>query len=84
MIPLLTAAEMRAAERQAIEAWGVPSLVLQEHAALGSLRLLPPGEPLEILAGPGNNGGDGLALARLAKLEGRTVRVWSLGDPEDW
>lgn len=84
MIPLLTAAEMRAAERQAIEVWGVPSLVLQEHAALGSLRLLPPGVPLEILAGPGNNGGDALALARLARLEGRTVRVWSLGDPGAW
>lgn len=84
MIPLLTADEMRAAERRAIEAWGMSSLVLQEHAALGSLALLPPGEPLEILAGPGNNGGDALALARLAKLEGRQVRVWALADPAGW
>ncbi len=84
MIPLLTADEMRTAERQAIEVWGIPSLVLQEHAAMGSLSLLPPGEPLEILAGPGNNGGDALALARLAKLEGRQVRVWALTDPAGW
>lgn len=77
MIPLLTADEMRAAERQAIETWGMPSLVLQEHAALGALALLPAGEPLQVLAGPGNNGGDALALARLARLQGRQVSVWS-------
>lgn len=84
MIPLLTADEMRATERQAIEAWGIPSLVLQEHAALGALRLLPPGEPLTVLAGPGNNGGDALALARLACLEGRAVRLFALADPSAW
>jgi len=84
MIPLLTAAEMRAAERQAIEVWGVPSLLLQEHAALGALRLLPPECPLDVLAGPGNNGGDALALARLARLEGREVRLWVLADPDCW
>ena len=84
MIPLLTADEMRTAERQAIEVWGVSSLVLQEHAALGALALLPLGEPLNVLAGPGNNGGDALALARLARLEGRQVRVWALADPAGW
>ncbi|MBI1753246.1 MAG: NAD(P)H-hydrate dehydratase [Acidobacteria bacterium] len=84
MIPLLAADEMRAAERRAIEEWGIPSLVLQEHAALGALALLPPDEPLEVLAGPGNNGGDALALARLAKLQGRAVRVWSPVGQEEW
>lgn len=77
MLPLLTADEMRAAEHQAIKGWGIPSLVLQEHAALGALALLPLGEPLHVLAGPGNNGGDALALARLARLQGREVTVWS-------
>ena len=84
MIPLLTADEMRAAERQAIEAWGMPSLVLQEHAALGALSLLPPGEPLQVLAGPGNNGGDALALARLGRLQGRDVAVWSIPGAPEW
>ena len=65
MIPLLTAEEMRNAEHQAIQGWGMPSLLLQEHAALGALALVPSGEPLHVLAGPGNNGGDALALARL-------------------
>jgi NAD(P)H-hydrate epimerase len=84
MIPLLTADEMRAAERQAIEGWGVPSLVLQEHAALGALALLPPDGPVHVLAGPGNNGGDALALARLARLQGRDVQVWSPFAQPEW
>ena len=84
MIPLLTADEMRAAERQAIEGWGMPSLILQEHAALGALALIPPDEPLHVLAGPGNNGGDALALARLARLEGREVTVWSPTFQPEW
>ena len=84
MIPLLTAGEMRTLEQEAIASWGIASLVLQEHAALGALALLPPGAPLEVLAGPGNNGGDALALARLARLQGRTVQVWALGPQPRW
>ena len=84
MIPLLTADEMRTAERHAIEGWGLPSLVLQEHAALGALAMLPPGEPLQVLAGPGNNGGDALALARLARLQGREVVAWSPFAQPEW
>jgi NAD(P)H-hydrate epimerase len=83
MLPLLTAEEMRACEMQAIAEWGISSLVLQEHAAIGALALIPPGEPLHVLAGPGNNGGDALALARLAKLQGRAVDVWAL-EPQRW
>jgi NAD(P)H-hydrate epimerase len=81
MIPLLTADEMRAHEERAIHEWGIPSILLQEHAAAGALELIPEGEPLHVLAGPGNNGGDALALARLAKLRGERVQVWTL-DPE--
>lgn len=84
MIPLLTAPEMRHLEQLAISGWGISSLVLQEHAALGALALLPAGEPLQVLAGPGNNGGDALALARLALLQGRSVKVWTLANPPRW
>jgi NAD(P)H-hydrate epimerase len=84
MIPLLTAREMRQFEEESIQAWGIPSLVLQEHAARGALDLLPPGEPLHVLAGPGNNGGDALALARLARLQGRAVEVWTLSPEPAW
>jgi len=84
MIPLLTADEMRALEAKAIEGWGIPSLVLQEHAALGALRLIPEGAPVYVLAGPGNNGGDALALARLAWLRGEQVEVWTLEPEPAW
>jgi len=84
MIPLLRASEMQALERKAIEGWGISSLVLQEHAALGALGLLPRGGPIHVLAGPGNNGGDALALARLARLRGEQVEVWLLGTRPLW
>ena len=84
MIPLLTADEMRALEAEAIGGWGIPSMVLQEHAALGALRLIPEGVPIHVLAGPGNNGGDALALARLARLRGERVEVWTLDPRPVW
>ena len=84
MRPLLTADEMRACETQAIRDWGMFSLILQEHAALGALALIPPGEPIHVLAGPGNNGGDAIALARLAKLQSRSVDVWTLEPLPQW
>jgi NAD(P)H-hydrate epimerase len=84
MKPLLTAAEMRALESWAIREWGIPSLVLQEHAAIGALALIPSGAPINVLAGPGNNGGDAFALARLAKLQGRQVDVWVLDQVPKW
>ena len=84
MIPLLTAAEMRALEAIAIDGWGIPSILLQEHAALGALRLIPVGSPIFVLAGPGNNGGDALALARLARLRGERVEVWTLDAHPAW
>jgi len=84
MIPLLDVAEMRRMEADAILEWGVPSMVLQEHAALGALALIPRGEPLHVLAGPGNNGGDALALARLARLRGEEVEVWTLEAEPAW
>lgn len=84
MIPLLTADEMRAAEHQAIAGWGIPALVLMEHAAMGALALLPPDGPLQVLVGPGNNGGDALALARLARLQGREVTVWATVPQPVW
>ncbi len=83
MIPLLTADEMRALEQRAFAA-GVASLDLQERAAAGALALIPEGEPLHVLAGPGNNGGDALALARLAQAQGRTVEVWTLSPGPTW
>jgi ADP-dependent NAD(P)H-hydrate dehydratase / NAD(P)H-hydrate epimerase len=77
--PLYEAEEMRACDAWAIEQAGVPSLDLMELASLGlarlTARLARPGRPLRIVVGPGNNGGDGLAAARLLREEGRVVDV---------
>jgi len=77
--PLYEADEMRACDAWAIEQAGVPSLDLMELASTGlarlTARLARPGLPLRIVVGPGNNGGDGLAAARLLREEGRVVDV---------
>lgn len=61
------------------EAAGVPSFVLMEHASLGVAAvaglLVPPQAPILVLAGPGNNGGDGYGAARFLASWGRPVRV---------
>jgi ADP-dependent NAD(P)H-hydrate dehydratase / NAD(P)H-hydrate epimerase len=77
--PLYEADEMRACDAWAIEQAGVPSIDLMELASVGLARLTAqlarPGLPVRIVVGPGNNGGDGLAVARLLREEGRVVDV---------
>jgi hydroxyethylthiazole kinase-like uncharacterized protein yjeF len=77
--PLYDAAEMRACDAWAIDEQGVPSLDLMERASLGlarlTARLALPGLPIRVVVGAGNNGGDGLAAARLLREEGRAVDV---------
>ncbi|MFY9552092.1 MAG: NAD(P)H-hydrate epimerase, partial [Thermoanaerobaculia bacterium] len=71
MIPVLDSRRMRAADAAAIRA-GVPSDELMENAAAalcGELRRAHPGwRRVVVVCGPGNNGGDGLAAARLLAL----------------
>src|SRR3954466_16160272 len=85
--PLYEAEEMRAVDRWAIEEQGVPSLDLMERAGIGLARitaeLAKPGLPIRIVVGKGNNGGDGLVVARLLREEGREVDVLITGDPAD-
>ena len=85
---LATAAQMKELDRQAI-AGGIPSLDLMERAAEGvaraALGLLPdrPGKcRAAVFCGAGNNGGDGIAAARLLFLKGVSVRVFLVGSPE--
>lgn len=70
---VLTAEEMREVDRRAIEELGIPGPVLMENAAVGVVDALaaqfPDARRVVVLAGPGNNGGDGLAVAR--HLDGR-------------
>ncbi|MEO6048880.1 MAG: NAD(P)H-hydrate epimerase, partial [Candidatus Kapaibacterium sp.] len=89
MKPILTAEEMRAADRRAIEEIGIPGPVLMENAARGASDMLSRmlgrlrGKRIAILCGKGNNGGDGLAMARHAINAGALVDLLLLHPPED-
>jgi len=79
---LLSVAEMRAADKAAIEA-GIPGIDLMERAgaavAEAALRRWP-GRGALVLCGPGNNGGDGFVAARHLSAAGVDVRLALLGD----
>ena len=83
--PLFEAQEMRHVDAWAIETQGVPSLDLMERAGEGLARLTVavarPG-PVRVVVGKGNNGGDGLVVARLLRDEGREVDVLAVADIE--
>ncbi len=86
---LAAAAQMKELDRQAIEDRGIPSIDLMERAAQGVARAaleLLPDKPKKcraaVFCGTGNNGGDGLAAARLLHLEGVEVRTFLVGDYE--
>jgi len=84
---LTTSAEMRALDHLAIERFGLPEVVLMENAAQGLARAalehwpLRPGSKIIILAGPGQNGGDGLALARIFSGRGFNPMVFLVKAP---
>src|SRR5215510_8078501 len=76
---LVTAREMQAIDRAAIDGGHVPSLELMENAGLAVARFVlkhsRDDAPIHIVCGKGNNGGDGLVAARHLAAHGRTVRV---------
>jgi len=82
--PILTAAEMRAAEARTIK-HGTPETLLMERAGRAlaeAVRLyIGPRETL-VLCGPGNNGGDGYVAARHLAALGYPVRVAALAEPK--
>lgn len=80
---VLTAAEMQAVDRYAIEIIGIPSIVLMENAKNAIMKHIPKeGRRYQVVASTGNNGGDGLAIARELLLQEKDVEVFLLGDPE--
>ena len=83
MHELLTAHEMAQADALAAAA-GVASIVLMENAgravAREASRMRPHPGRIVVLCGPGNNGGDGYAAARLLKAHGHEIRVYRLGE----
>lgn len=67
---ILTSAEMREVDRRAIEEVGIPGALLMENAGIQVVRAVlarfsnPDRERIVVVAGKGNNGGDGLVVAR--------------------
>jgi hydroxyethylthiazole kinase-like uncharacterized protein yjeF len=84
----VTGAQMREIDRRAEVEYGIPSLLLMENAALRVVEAAEVmlsaagGRRVAIVAGKGNNGGDGLAAARHLAGRGCEVAVWLIGDPE--
>ncbi|MEW6387399.1 MAG: NAD(P)H-hydrate dehydratase [Thermodesulfobacteriota bacterium] len=78
---LVTAAQMRELDRRAIEEVGIPSLVLMENAGRTTYQVLCRefprlAGPVAVLAGRGNNGGDGYVVARYLANAGVPVTVF--------
>lgn len=90
MKQLFTANETRALDARTIELEGISSLALMERAAfflarrsqylVQALRYEP---KYSLIAGPGNNGGDALAMARFLSA-GAQVELWYPDMPEAW
>lgn len=79
---VLTAESMREVDRVAIEELGIPGIVLMENAAVGVAEAIgkryPEARRIAIFCGPGNNGGDGFALARLLISRGYSPALFVL------
>src|SRR5262249_34253325 len=74
----LTTEQARAIDQRAIRDHGIPGVVLMENAARNMAELvvrLGASSPVLILCGRGNNGGDGLAMARHLDRLGLDVRI---------
>jgi hydroxyethylthiazole kinase-like uncharacterized protein yjeF len=84
---ILTAAQMREADRLTTERYGIPSDLLMENAGAAIADYLAGAYPelgtykVLILCGKGNNGGDGLVVARRLRERGLSLHVVLFAEP---
>jgi len=90
---VLSRSAVRELDRLTVERYGIPSIVLMENAARSCAEaaraMLPTTSPVLasppasvlVVCGTGNNGGDGLAIARHLHNDGREVRIVLTGEP---
>ncbi len=82
----LTPAQMRALDKYMIEQKKIPGILLMENAAYGVFdRIRAEAEPcsVHVFCGTGNNGGDGLAVARILLSNGYDVTVVMTGNEQE-
>lgn len=83
---LWTAATAASSDRFTMDARGMPSPLLMERAALcvsHEVAARRAGRAVGVLVGPGNNGGDGVAVARQLHGWGVAVEAWLVTDRHD-
>ncbi|MBP3576483.1 MAG: NAD(P)H-hydrate epimerase, partial [Lachnospiraceae bacterium] len=82
----LGSGQMKAIDRYTIETVGIPSMVLMEKAAMAVVRhtkeLCSEKDTILAVCGYGNNGGDGIAAARILFMEGYHVAIYMVGEKE--
>lgn len=86
MRSVMNAQQMRAVDNYMIKKLHIPGVVLMENAAMGTARLVMEKKPdpcvVHVFCGTGNNGGDGLACARILLARGYDAYVVLVGSPE--
>ncbi|HZK44403.1 MAG TPA: NAD(P)H-hydrate dehydratase [Syntrophomonadaceae bacterium] len=86
---VVKAHEMRKIDERAINEYGIPSLVLMENAGIRAVEVIEEilenvrGKKVVIIVGKGNNGGDGLVVARHLLNAGAQVDIFILGKNEE-
>lgn len=80
---LVDSEQMRICDRNTSTYYKVPPVVLMERAAIAvAQRIGEAAKSILVVCGTGNNGADGLAVARIMKQSGKKVQVLLLGNPE--
>ena len=83
---VVTSAAMQEIDKRTIEEYGVPGAVLTERAGLAvvsRIKELFGRKRVVVIAGPGNNGGDGIVVARELHNEGWDVEAFLVSGPEN-
>jgi ADP-dependent NAD(P)H-hydrate dehydratase / NAD(P)H-hydrate epimerase len=84
---LTTAKQMKQIDQRTIEEFGLAGAVLMENAARGAVQVVlsqfPQARSMAVFCGKGNNGGDGLAMARYFHGQGFKVKVYLTGPGQE-
>lgn len=84
---ILTSKEISQVDKSTIEKTGIPSLVLMENAGRSCVDIILKDYPfvknVSVVAGKGNNGGDGIVIARYLQKLGKNVKLFILAQNEE-